>query len=105
MTSVDIIEELAARGLLGLTRTIAIAHDVTMIELVGRRRTQALSAARQELWAELYARGHWSYPRLGELFDRDHTTIMAGVASYERRLVIKATAAESSGDKKQGVAS
>ena len=31
---------------------------------------------------------HYSYPEIARLFARDHTTIMAGISAYERRVSV-----------------
>lgn len=81
----QILFELEARDLVELADRIAKQHDVTLLEMLGHTRGSGPSWARQALWSELYARGHWSYPRLGKLFDRNHRTIMAGVDAHLRR--------------------
>lgn len=72
--------------LLALVKRIAAAHEVTADELLGMCRESGPSHARQALWAALHARGHWSYPRLGKVFGRDHSTILSGVNAHRARM-------------------
>ena len=72
--------ELEQRDLLELANRVARAYDVTVDELLSRTHRRDVSHARQVLWAVLSARGHWSQPRLGALFRRDHQTIAFGLA-------------------------
>jgi hypothetical protein len=71
--------------LLALVKRIASAHDVTLDEMLGTSHVAGHVHARHALWAALYARGHWSYPRLGKLFGRDHSTVLAGVVAHCER--------------------
>jgi len=73
-------DKLDGRGLLKMAERIAEAHGVSVEDMFSAvRGFSAVPRARQAMWAELYATGNWSYPRIGQLFGRDHTTIMAGV--------------------------
>lgn len=78
-----IIRELEIRDLLEITRQIARKHYVTVEELLGRGRCSPEAKARHELWHRLYDQIP-SFPKLGEIFDRDHTTILTAVHKYER---------------------
>jgi chromosomal replication initiation ATPase DnaA len=62
--------ELAAR--------IAGAHGVSVEEMLGPRAERHLAAARLELYRTLRALG-WSYPAIGRVVGRHHTTVMAAV--------------------------
>jgi chromosomal replication initiation ATPase DnaA len=85
-----IIERLAERDLLDVALRFAREHNVTVRELVGGSHERAPSWARQALWSFLYSLGHWSYPRLGHLFGRDHSTILAGVRAHLQRTGVAA---------------
>ena len=76
-----IIAELDTRDLTLDFTKIAKAHGVTLAELMGHRRFKGMPAARHECWWLLRERG-WSYPRIGELFACDHTSIMGGVRKH-----------------------
>lgn len=89
MTSQQIMARLRERDgdgeILALVKRIAAAHDVTADELLGPSRESGPSHARQALWAALHERGHWSYPRIGKVFGRDHSTVIFGVNAHRQR--------------------
>ncbi len=82
----DIIAELAAVDLLTVAKEIAAFHGVTIEGALGMSQRRSVSAARQHIWAELYQRTSLSYPELGALFGRDHSTIRYGVEAHAQRL-------------------
>lgn len=84
MTPAMILEALTARDLLGLLDAVCQARGVTREELCGRGRTKNVAFARQELWWHLRRSPGMSFAEIGRLFDRNHTTVMAGIRSYER---------------------
>lgn len=75
---------LMKRNLNGLADRIAAEHNVTIDELLSDRRMRHFCAARAELWRTLYDRG-WSYPAIGSLFNRDHTSIIAALRKDAER--------------------
>lgn len=81
-----ILADLEQRDLLDLAKAIAYTHDVTLAELLGHDRSRPFAMARHALWATLYARGHWSFPRLGALFGYDHSTVFYGVTTARARM-------------------
>lgn len=84
---IDLRLMLARMELLPLVDAIAAKHGVTLLDLCGRRRTMRFARARSEVWHFLYhACEDLSYPDLGALFGRDHSTIRYGVLSHEERL-------------------
>jgi DnaA-like protein len=82
-TAAAIIRDLETRDLLGIAKEIARKHHVTLEELLGRRRRGPEASARHELWHRLYEEIP-SLPKLGEIFGRDHTTVMAAVHKHEQ---------------------
>jgi chromosomal replication initiation ATPase DnaA len=80
MIAIDqLIAELEERDLLLLAKQFAKAHSVTLEEMLGADRCRPAAAARHEFWTHLYDQGHWSYPRIGALFGRDHSSISYAV--------------------------
>lgn len=77
--------ELEVRDLVGEFTSVAAKYGCLLGELMGPRKHRQAVHARQECWFLLRDRG-WTYPRIGMLFDRDHTTVMTGVWNYEQRL-------------------
>lgn len=84
MTTDEVIRGLRERGLVPLVRNVARVYHVTFRELCGRMGTKRVSQARAALWAELHGMG-FSYPEIGLMFDRDHTTIIHSVQRHRRR--------------------
>lgn len=75
----DVTKQLAdirARGFLPIVTAIAAKHFVTVEELVGDGAPACVMRARRELVAIWREEHRLSYPEIGRLLDRDHTTIM-----------------------------
>ena len=92
-TQEETADRLMQRDLLEDARRHAAAYNVTLGEFLSGSRRKGIVAARHAFWAELYSRGHWSYPRIAELFGVDHTSVMYGVWKHGER---RASAAISS---------
>ena len=84
-TAAAIIRDLETRDLLEVAKEIARKHHVTLDELLGRRRLGPEASARHELWRRLYEEIP-SLPKLGEIFGRDHTTVMAAVHKHDQAI-------------------
>lgn len=69
--------------------SIADDHGLTRNDILGRSRSPRVVRARHEAMARVRALG-FSYPELGRIFNRDHTTIMQAC----RKLATRAEAAE-----------
>lgn len=67
MTSLDIIADVAERT------------GISVTAILGRGRTRAVADARAQAMAEVRHRLHLSYPEIGRVFDRDHTTVIQAV--------------------------
>lgn len=77
---------LEQRGLLEVIDAIAAAHHVSRDEILSRSRVQSVVAGRRSLCVALRERG-MSYPEIGRLVGRDHSTVMALLRDQgERRL-------------------
>ena len=81
----QVLAKLRERGYVPLARAIAEHHGVTLTEMLGTAKTPAPRMARQRMWYALRIFG-WSYPRIGKLFGRAHTTILDGVRAHEARV-------------------
>ena len=87
MTAQQVMARLRERDGDGeLTRQIhciAKMHSVTFEEMLGGSHEHPASAARQQLWYELYMTGRWSYPRIAKVFGRKaHGTVLIGVRQH-----------------------
>jgi chromosomal replication initiation ATPase DnaA len=90
MTVHRIIEDLDTRDALDLARRIAKEHGVTLEELLGRGHRASAARARHELWGRLYEEAIPTFSALARVFERDHSTIRAGVRRYAARHVASA---------------
>jgi len=82
----------AARELFGphidvILKTIAHAFDCCVGELKGKERTARIVTPRLVAYYLMRRLTGLSYPELGRIFDRDHTTIMNGCKRIEHRLM------------------
>lgn len=53
-------------------------HGYSWEELVSISRKKYLHPARREIWIALREEGNLSFPQIGKLFNRDHSTIVHG---------------------------
>lgn len=75
-------------NLLPLVRAIARQYGCTVEAIVGDRRHKSITHARQAAWYAVYHHGDrsFSYPEIGRMFNRDHTTVMSGCARHAERI-------------------
>jgi len=59
-------------------QNIADDHGVTVEDIFGKRRHAPIARARQEAFTALRWYG-FSYPQIGRIFGRDHSTVIHGV--------------------------
>lgn len=85
MTPQAIIDTLAERDLLEIASKHALAHQVTLVEMLGDSHERACSWARQALWNELFSLGHWSQSRIGRVFNRSRWAIAKGISAHLAR--------------------
>lgn len=78
MTGEVLKERLMRRGLLQQVEKIAIVHATTIHEIASSSRMAHVARARHETMRLLRAKG-LSYPAIGLIMDRDHTTVMAAL--------------------------
>lgn len=58
---------------------VAAAHKVSTADLLGPRRFRPLAIARREAMIRIRQELGYSFPRIGQIFDRDHTSIIWNV--------------------------
>jgi chromosomal replication initiation ATPase DnaA len=87
MLPLDVADQLRARDLLTLVDDVCKRRGVTLDEVCGRARSQAISRTRQEVWWRIrhHPERSYSYPEIARLFARDHSTIIAGISAHGRR--------------------
>lgn len=66
-----------------IVHDVCIAHHTTWLALIARTRAPAACDARADLYRRLLDFG-WSFPRIGKLVGRDHTTIISAVGMRKR---------------------
>src|SRR5574343_425888 len=64
-------------------RIICERHDVSLHDLLGKRRFRHLVLARVDAYAKLREMG-WSYPAIGWLFNRHHSSIIIVLSGKHR---------------------
>ena len=62
-----------------IAEQVARLHRVSFQDMRGHSRVGHLVKARCEAWARIRAETSMSLPQIGAIFNRDHTTILAGV--------------------------
>ena len=82
-----ILAALSVRGLRELVDAVCVQRGVTPHELCGRRRTQAVAAARPELWWLIRHHPHrrYSWSEIARIVHRNPASILHGVAAHQRR--------------------
>jgi chromosomal replication initiation ATPase DnaA len=68
-------------------REICERRGVSVAEVMGRSRYKNVCSARKEVYAMLRDES-LSYPVIGRMFGRDHTTVVDGVRRYEHEQAI-----------------
>lgn len=81
----QVLEDLRSKSMEWLVREVCENHGVAALELCGFSRQAPVPAARADLWTALKVKYRWSYPRIGEVFGVDHTTVMSHVKNYKAR--------------------
>lgn len=73
-------------GLLQLAQRIAREGRVTVTDMLGRSKLRSVVRARHRFCAVVRSSLGLSYPEIGRLIGRDHTTVMNAVKQYEDEL-------------------
>lgn len=86
MRTVDVnlyLERLSQTGVLEIMRAEVARRGVLMTEIFSRDQTAHIASARAELMLIVRERLGWSYPAIGKLFGRDHTTVIIACRKAE----------------------
>ncbi len=67
-----------------IVKAVALALDVPEAQIMGRRRTVAISDARQVAMWTIRQSMHLSLAAIGDFFGRDHTTVLHALRRVER---------------------
>lgn len=65
---------------------IAAKHRVPVAGLMGDSRRRKYAWPRQEAYAAVRDAKALSYPQIGAIFGRDHSSVLAGVRRYRERV-------------------
>lgn len=68
--------------------TIAHLHGMTFQDTLRKERFRVFVDARRDCYAYLREQG-WSYPEIGALYGRDHTTVMYALCTDAERRALK----------------
>ncbi len=68
-----------------LQKLLMMKYGATLQEVYGQSRTKHVSDARHEAMLFIRDRFQWSYPAIGKLFSRDHTTVLASVKRMQEK--------------------
>lgn len=66
-------------------RVFATAHNISVADLTRHCRKKPMATIRQDAMAYVRDVSGLSFPEVGLLFNRDHTTILHGVRASEKR--------------------
>lgn len=64
---------------MNIVREVCEAHDITRNEIFEKNRSKKMVMARGIIYDRIRKELGWSYPKIGKLFGKDHTTILHGV--------------------------
>lgn len=87
-------EELTSAGLMPDAERCAREFAVPVESVLSMRRMRPDSLARFAFWWHLHVRLEWSFPRIGKSWRCDHTTVLGGVVTHEKRQLAKAGSSE-----------
>ncbi len=65
---------------------VAAKHRMAVTDITGPSRVKAVFWARAELAYRLRMELQWSFPRIGRLLNRDHTTALYQVRQYAKKI-------------------
>lgn len=71
--------------ILSVVERVAAQHGIEWRKLFGKRRTKRIAAARQQVYSELHATGKFSTTRIGNIFGRDHSTVVYGIKTHRKK--------------------
>lgn len=68
-----------------IIQTVALEYQVSVSEIVGKRRTGHIVSARHEAIRRVARETGWSLPRIGKVFNRDYTTVLHALDPAKRK--------------------
>lgn len=70
------VSRLKEMGIYDEVALLIRSRGVLVEDLIGRGRTKIVTTARHEIMYWIRNKLKWSYPEIGKLFGRDHTTVL-----------------------------
>lgn len=82
-----IIDRLSLRGFMPLVLDVVESAHASLVDVVGFARQKSVAKARRHIWLRMREQHGLSYPEIGQLFERDHSTVITGckLAACERK--------------------
>lgn len=74
---------------LAIIADVARKRHLTADDLYGDSRSRPIAHARQEAFWALHRGLRLSLPTIGRMFNRHHTTVLAGVRAHEKRMAVR----------------
>lgn len=74
------------RSMREIVRDIAEKNGYTLAEVRSREIAKSVVRVRQMAMYELYGTGRYSSTKIGQFFDRDHTTVLHAIKAVHQRL-------------------
>lgn len=85
MREADDTDSVSVRDII---RSVEFRHGLTPGEITGaRRNTKVVRARHEAMWIAKELHPHLSFPAIGRIFNRDHTTVLHALRKYEARMV------------------
>jgi len=72
-----------------LLQEVAIAFDINFGDVLGGSLKSAVAARQIAMWIIRSSERQPSYPEIGRLFQRDHTTVIAAVRRIDRAVAAR----------------
>lgn len=80
-----------------IIREVCVNRNIEYRQMMSKRRRRNVAHARQEAYWRCYNETGASYPEIGRMMGRDHTSVMYGAREHEKRM--KANHADSINEK------
>lgn len=72
---------------------VAQRYELTFDDMIGQERTRRIAHPRHHAMWEVRQRTTLSFPQIGRIFDRDHTSVLHDVREHEKRRAAQREAA------------
>lgn len=80
--------DLERRGLLELVVSICVDHGVTIDNIAAGSKQRSIAHARHHIFAAIRSIARLSFTEIGNLFGRDHTSVIHGIEAHHKRAEI-----------------